>query len=60
MVGMVAQLDQASLAYVVQDGDPDRSLVASEFRPRRNSYDHERQVQIGGDARIAGVVGFLA
>ena len=42
---MVAQLDRASLEKVVQDGDPTRGLVGCEFRPRRNSSDHSRQVQ---------------
>ena len=42
---MVAQLEPESLEKVVQDGDPNRGLVGCEFRPRRNSYDHKRQVQ---------------
>ena len=42
---MVAQLDRESLEKVVQDGDSNRGLVGCEFRPRRNSYDHARQVQ---------------
>ena len=42
---MVAQLDRASLEKVAQDGDPTRGLVGCEFRPRRNSSDHKRQVQ---------------
>ena len=43
---MVAQLDQESLAYVVEDGDSNRGLVACEFRLRTGSYDHNRQVQL--------------
>ena len=42
---MVAQLEPESLEKVVQDGDPNRGLVGCEFRSRRNSYDHKRQVQ---------------
>ena len=42
---MVAQLDRESLEKVVHDGDRSRGLVGCEFRPRRNSYDHARQVQ---------------
>ena len=42
---IVAHLDRASLEKVVQDGDPTRGLVGCEFRPRRNSSDHKRQVQ---------------
>ena len=39
---LVAQLNGASLAYVVEDGDNSRGLIACEFRPRTNSYDHKR------------------
>ena len=39
---LVAQLNGASLACVVEDGDNSRGLVACEFRPRPNSYDHKR------------------
>ena len=42
---MVAQLDDESLRYVVQDGDRIRGLVGCEFRQRTGSYDHRRQVQ---------------
>ena len=42
---MVAQLDEASLRYVVEDGDETRGLVGCEFRKRTGSYDHSRQVQ---------------
>ena len=42
---MVAQIDEASIRYVVEDGDRSRGLVRCEFRPRRNSYDHARQSQ---------------
>ena len=42
---LVAQLDDESLEYVVQDGDSSRGLIACEVRPRPNSYDHKRQVQ---------------
>ena len=45
MVGDVAQLDDESLGFVVQDGDRSRGLVDCEFRQRRGSYDHKRQVQ---------------
>ena len=45
---MVAQLDRKSLTYVVEGDNRSRGLVGCEFRPRRNSYDHARQVQ--GDA----------
>ena len=44
---MVAQMDLKSLTYVVEGegGNRSRGLVGCEFRPRRNSYDHSRQVQ---------------
>ena len=42
---MVAQLNEASLRYVVEDGDETRGLVGCEFRKRTGSYDHSRQVQ---------------
>ena len=42
---MVAQLNEASLRYVVDDGDETRGLVGCEFRKRTGSYDHSRQVQ---------------
>ena len=42
---MVAQLHEASLRYVVEDGDETRGLVGCEFRKRTGSYDHSRQVQ---------------
>ena len=43
---MVAQLDDESLRYVVQDGDRSRGFVGCEFRLREGSYDHSRQVQM--------------
>ena len=43
---MVAQLNEASLRYVVEDGDETRGLVGCEFRRRTGSYDHSRQVQL--------------
>ena len=39
---MVGQLDRESLAYVVEDGDRSRGLVACEIRWRPGSYDHKR------------------
>ena len=42
---MVAQMHEASIRYVVEDGDRSRGLVGCEVRRRRNSYDHKRQVQ---------------
>ena len=44
---MVAQLDEESIRYVVEDGDRSRGLDGCAFRPRTNSYDHSRQVQRG-------------
>ena len=42
---MVAQIDEDSIRYVVEDGDRSRGLVGCEVRRRRNPYDHKRQVQ---------------
>ena len=42
---LVAQMDEESIRYVVEDGDSSRGLVGCEFRPRTDSYDHSRQVQ---------------
>ena len=42
---LVAQMDEESIRYVVEDGDSSRGLVGCEFRPRTGSYDHSRQVQ---------------
>ena len=42
---MVAQMDEDSIKYVVEDGDRSRGLVGCEVRRRRNPYDHKRQAQ---------------
>ena len=42
---MVAQMDEDSIRYVVEDGDNSRGLVGCEIRRRGNAYDHKRQVQ---------------
>ena len=42
---MVAQMNEESIRYVVEDGDCNRGLVGCEFRRRTGSYDHSRQVQ---------------
>ena len=42
---MVAQMNEESIRYVVEDGDSSRGLVGCEFRPRTGSYDHSRHVQ---------------
>ena len=41
---LVAQMDEESSRYVVEDGDCSRGLVGCEFRRRTGSYDHKRQV----------------
>ena len=45
---MVAQMDEKSIKYVVEDGDCSRGLVACEVRRRTGSYDHSRQVYTPG------------
>ena len=42
---MVAQLNEESIDYVVEDGVLGHGLVGCDIRPRRNSYDHQRQVR---------------
>ena len=46
---MVAQMDEESIKYVVEDGDRSRGLVGCEMRKREGSYDHSRQVQLPRD-----------
>ena len=48
VVGDVAQLNEESIKYVVEDGDRSRGLVGGDFRVRPNSYDHELQLQNPG------------
>ena len=38
---LVAQLDEESLKYVVEDGDDSRGLIGCEFKQRPGSYDHK-------------------
>ena len=45
---MVAQMDEKSIKYVVEDGDCSRGLVGCEVRRRTGSYDHSRQVYTPG------------
>ena len=45
---MVAQMDEKSIKYVVEDGDCSRGLVGCEVRRRTGSYDHSRQVYTSG------------
>ena len=45
---LVAQMDEESIRYVVEDGDCSRGLVGCEFRRRTGSYDHKRQVKKPG------------
>ena len=45
---MVAQMNEESIQYVVEDGDCRRGLVGCEFRRRTGSYDHKRQVKTPG------------
>ena len=45
---LVAQMDEESIRYVVEDGDCSRGLVGCEFRQRTGSYDHKRQVHRPG------------
>ena len=45
---VVAQLDEESTRYVVEDGEPGRGLVGCEVRARPNPYDHQRHVRNPG------------
>ena len=45
---MVAQLNEQSIEYVVEDGVLGRGLVGCDIRARRTSYDHQRQVRHPG------------
>ena len=45
---LVAQMDEESVRYVVEDGDCSRGLVGCEFMRRTGSYDHKRQVHRPG------------
>ena len=46
---MVAQMNEESIKYVVEDGVRGRSLIGCEIRKRDGSYDHSRQVQLPRD-----------
>ena len=55
---MVAQLNEESIKYVVEDGDRSRGLVGGDFRVRPNSYDHELQLQNPGKRPAVAGMGF--
>ncbi len=42
---MVAQLDDESMEFVVEGGDPGRGLTGCEIKLQKNSYGHPRQVR---------------